>query len=274
MRNKIIVSVIIPFKFQLKFLKEALNSIYRQKDLEKINLEIIIVQEKESALNLKKELSNKFPDLRYFLNENREGPGGSRQTGMKKATGDYILFLDADDILDSMFINILLMKLTKNPKASGVLCLSHAKFEKGFKLKDKIKLYPLMLIRDLSRLISYFFNNQNLFPSAFYLGHFSHMIFRSSLIKDIQFDYRYRRGGEDWDFFVKAMQRGPIKIVLHRLVYFRHSPGSSTYLVISLQNKWRAYHLLTDNLPNSFKKGVFYKLFLFYIKSFGGNYVP
>lgn len=273
MINKITVSVIIPFKFQPEFLKEALSSLHNQKGIENITLEIIIVQEREAALDLKKELDKKFPNICYLLNEDKEGPGGSRQTGMKKATGEYILFLDADDTLDPLFFNKLLKKLLENPQASGILCLSKTKFEKGFRLKDKLKLYPLMFIRDTLRLIAFFFNNQNIFPSAFYLGHFSHMIFRTSLVNDIKFDYQYRRGGEDWDFFVKAMQKGPIKIVPHKLVYFRHSPGSSTYLAISLKNKWRAYFLLANNLPNSFKKGFLYKLFLFYIKSFGKQHV-
>lgn len=268
MINKTTVSIIIPFKFQPKFLKEALSSIHRQKNLEKINLEIIIIYEEEFNLNIKKELSKKFPNIRYCLNESEEGPGGSRQTGLKVASGEFIIFLDSDDILRPLFIIKMLKTLINNPLSSAAICFSLARFEKGFRIKNRIRLYPLMMIRDISLIFAYFFNKGNIFPTSFYLCQISHMMFRVSAIKKLLFDYQYRRGGEDWDFFVKTLSHGSIKVTISRLLLFRYSPRSSTFQPLQLQNKWKSYSLLAKNLPDQFKKGLYYQLFLHYIKFF------
>ncbi|WP_375321592.1 glycosyltransferase family 2 protein [Aliivibrio logei] len=47
----------------------------------------------ESAKVLKPD----FPEVDFYLNENNKGAGGARNTGLKYATGDYVLFADADD---------------------------------------------------------------------------------------------------------------------------------------------------------------------------------
>lgn len=272
--NKTIVSIIIPFKGRLELVREALKSVFNQKNVLLSNIEIILVEDYEQNKNDRKILKKEFPNIKIISNQFEEGPGGGRQSGLKHAKGDYITFLDSDDALEPLFLSKMLKAPSKDTDASGAVCMSKAHFEKGFKPKDRFRLYPLMAIRDISLFIAYFLNKQNIFPNSFYLCQISHMIFRSSVIKKLRFNYQYRRGGEDWDFFVKVLQSGPIKIVPSRALRFRYSPGSSTYQPIQLQNKWRSYSLLAQNLPDSFKKGVYYQLFLYYIKSFGGKNAP
>jgi len=95
MPNEIFFSIIIPTynreEFIFKTLETALNQDYQ-------NFEIIVVDD-ESTDNTEqffKEFHN--PKVHYFRKRNAER-AAARNYGLKKAQGDYITFLDSDDIL-------------------------------------------------------------------------------------------------------------------------------------------------------------------------------
>ena len=160
--------------------------------------------------------------------------------------------------------------LTKD-KAVAVVCLSYSKFEKKYSVKERIKLLPLMWIRDFIFLTSYYFNSTNLFPSAFYLCQISHMMFKKRSIDNIRFNYDFRRGGEDWDFFSRVLERGSIKIILKCLLIFRYTPGSTTDSALNRKFKWSSYLKLAGRLGGKFQNSIFYRLFLVYIRIYGGK---
>lgn len=91
------VSVIIPTFNRAKFLPNAVKSVISQNHG---NMEIIIVDDgsdddTQTVVNtLREECSN----IIYCHNERLKGPSGARNTGIIKASGDYLSFLDSDDI--------------------------------------------------------------------------------------------------------------------------------------------------------------------------------
>jgi glycosyltransferase involved in cell wall biosynthesis len=90
------ISIIIPSYNCGQYIGEAINSILTQtyKDLE------VIVVDDGSEDNTKEALFTYIEKklIRYIFQENR-GPGAARNTGIKVAKGQYITFLDADDVL-------------------------------------------------------------------------------------------------------------------------------------------------------------------------------
>ena len=94
------VSVIIPTYNRFKFLLNAIDSVKNQTYK---NIEIIIVNDKSSE---KEYYTHDFKDCKIIhLEKNSQNifgfacPGGyQRNFGMKQATGNYIAFLDDDDI--------------------------------------------------------------------------------------------------------------------------------------------------------------------------------
>lgn len=267
MTQSIKISVIIPVKSRLPLVKEAINSIYSQ-DYDPDSIEIIVVEEKNYGEEIRFKLKQLFPKIIILENNDKEGPGGSRNTGLLVAKGKYILFLDSDDQLNSNFLKKMANVLENGDSCCGAVCFSKSYFHPDFNFYERIKLYPLMFIRDMSLMSAFLFNKRNLYKTSFYLCQISHMLFKADAVKTLKFNYSYRRGGEDWDFFIQVLSRGLIRILPERLLKFRYSPGSSTDTLLNRQLKWKSYALLANSLPINFKQGIFYKLFLYYISLF------
>ncbi len=104
------VSVIVPVYNAEKYIEKCLDSIVHQTENEKI--EIIIVNDGSSDNSekiIKKYIENNLlkNKIKYFSKEN-EGVAKTRNFGIKKASGEYILFVDADDYIDETTVENLM----------------------------------------------------------------------------------------------------------------------------------------------------------------------
>lgn len=95
------LSVIIPVYNTSKYIEKCLNSILNQT---MNNIEIIIVN--DGSTDNSEEVIQKWIDenknkieIKYFKKENG-GLSDARNFGVKKATGEYLTFVDSDDYLD------------------------------------------------------------------------------------------------------------------------------------------------------------------------------
>ncbi|MBQ6100230.1 MAG: glycosyltransferase family 2 protein [Methanobrevibacter sp.] len=93
------VSVIIPVYNAEKYLEESIDGILNQ-TLD--DLEVLCVDDgsTDRSLEILKEISAKDERVKYFHQENRGG-GAARNVAIPKASGKYIYFMDADDILET-----------------------------------------------------------------------------------------------------------------------------------------------------------------------------
>lgn len=96
------VSIIIPtYGRKVKYLKRAIQSVLKQ-DYE--NVEIIVVDDNKADSEFRKniqEFMEKFSEekrVKYVPNKENMGGALARNEGIKVATGQYISFLDDDDI--------------------------------------------------------------------------------------------------------------------------------------------------------------------------------
>lgn len=120
---KIKVSVIIPFYDNLNFLKRAINSVQSQSFK---NYELIVIYDNpENKENVK--LLQEFAKKRKFkvlINKKNLGAGLSRNKGIRKAKGEFIAFLDSDDIWKKNKLQIQYNYMKKNN-----LLISHTSYD-------------------------------------------------------------------------------------------------------------------------------------------------
>lgn len=97
MSNKPLVSVVVPTYNDSKYIKEAMLSIINQTYS---NLEIVVVDDFSSDNTV--EIIESFNDKRIKIirNDYNRGAAYSRNIGIKNCAGDYISFMDGDDIWD------------------------------------------------------------------------------------------------------------------------------------------------------------------------------
>lgn len=106
------ISVIVPMYNDEKYIKSCLYSIISQsfKDIE-----IIVVNDgsQDSSLYIAQEIANKDKRIK-IINRNNGGRSAARNTGIENSTGEFLLFVDADDELEKDAISKLYMAINKD----------------------------------------------------------------------------------------------------------------------------------------------------------------
>ena len=123
---KPLISVIIPIYNTGDSAVKLLNKLTKQSYE---NLEIICVDDgsKDGSFNLVSEfirqskLKNKNLNM-TILRQKNQGAAGARNLGLKKASGEYVTFIDSDDEVKKTHIEDLLKSLEKEPRNALSVC--------------------------------------------------------------------------------------------------------------------------------------------------------
>lgn len=147
--DKVTVSVIIPFYKNIDWLKEAIESVLSQTFKP---FEIIIIND-GSPEDISDFISKYKFHIKYIQKKN-EGPAKARNLGIERSSGDYIAFLDSDDIWLPEKIETQLKLMIENSSVWSQTSYYTFKNEdklnlRTYELKDTSsyngKIYPLTL---------------------------------------------------------------------------------------------------------------------------------
>lgn len=112
--EQVLLSIIIPcynsFGYMLKNLRYLESSVRN-------GIEIIIVDDcsnDKSYEQLVNYQSHSSLNVKIYQNDLNCGPGVTRNNGLKKATGKYVAFLDADDYFSENYFDVIIPILQKN----------------------------------------------------------------------------------------------------------------------------------------------------------------
>ena len=122
------ISIIVPVYNAEKYIKKCLESLINQTKKE---LEFILIND-GSTDNTEKVIKT-FTDsrIKYYKNPN-QGIGKTRNYGIEKASGKYIVFLDSDDYLEENACELLFQKIEKD-HLDIVICDFYKEWENGNK---------------------------------------------------------------------------------------------------------------------------------------------
>lgn len=116
------ISVVVPVYNGEKYIKRTLDSIFHQTMLP---YEVIMVDDgsvDNSSLVIQEyfDTHKKAITQVKLINQKNQGAGAARNTGIKNSTGNWIAFLDSDDIWDENKIKYTYETIKKHPKAMMV----------------------------------------------------------------------------------------------------------------------------------------------------------
>lgn len=120
-----LASVVIPVHNGERFLSQALQSVLNQ-DYEPV--EVIVVDDgstDRSAL-----IARSFEGLVYVHQPNR-GPAAARNAGIARARGEFVAFLDHDDVMPPAALSVRIGHLLEHPNVGCTLGNMEAFFEPG-----------------------------------------------------------------------------------------------------------------------------------------------
>jgi glycosyltransferase involved in cell wall biosynthesis len=109
------LDIIIPYKNQAKYIVRCLSSITMQNLVS--GCQVILIDdgsdEDQNIDGILKLYSN-IVRIKYYKFKNSRGQSAARNIGLERGTSPYVIFLDADDALDSPFaLNYLLAAITQ-----------------------------------------------------------------------------------------------------------------------------------------------------------------
>lgn len=204
------ISIIVPIYNASKYLKKCLDSLVNQtkKELEFILVNDGSTDDSESIIE-----SYKDDRIKYFKRSNH-GIGKTRNFGISKSTGKYIMFLDSDDYLKTDACEVLYKKIEKE-KLDLVVCDFYR--VNSNVLEEKINDFKNTFLKDNPKLLL----DINLAPW--------NKIYRSDLIKQNEIKFIEDLKYEDAPFVALALLKSKkIGKVNKALVYYTVHDKSET----------------------------------------------
>ncbi|SCM74129.1 glycosyltransferase [Desulfovibrio sp. 86] len=114
-----LVSVIIPTYNYAQFLPEAVHSVLRQR-ADNLDVEIIVVD--DGSTDNTQDVARQMQRDIVYVRQQKSGVSTARNTGIQKARGDFVVFLDADDVLMEEVLSTHLDMFAKHPHLDMSLC--------------------------------------------------------------------------------------------------------------------------------------------------------
>ena len=249
------ISVIIPIYNCEKYIKECLSSLIEQTFK---NFEIICINDGSTDNTLKILKEFKKLDNRIFIfNQNNTGPGIARNVGMNKSKGEYLIFLDSDDIFKKTMLEELYIKIKEND-SDVVVCNSQ-----NFEIKKKRKKFYEKNYLTNDEIIK-----QKTFSSLDIKKDFFNLfiwwpwdkIFKKKYIKNLGIEYQNLKSSEDL-FFVASTVIAAKKISYLDKILINHRIGIKNSVSNSRQKSWDNFYYALKGLKKFIKEKGLYKRF-------------
>jgi glycosyltransferase involved in cell wall biosynthesis len=214
-----LISVIIPVYNGKQFLSEAVKSILQQKYNP---LEIIIVDDGSTDGTIKSQ--NSFGKQVKHIYQDNKGPAAARNTGLAIAKGEFITFLDSDDVWPPNKLNTQINYLLQNPDLEVII--GHTKnFNSEITNTNKI------------------FTEKDSFISV-QLGS---ALFRKSAFEKVGTFDEELKFSEDHDWFLRAREK-EIKILVLEDITLYHRRHSNNMTEGANQDTYKLTAILKKSL--------------------------
>lgn len=218
------ISVIMPVFNDEEYIEESLNSILNQ-TLKEVEVICINDGSTDNSLDIIESFDTKFYKL-TIINQQNLGSGVARNNGMKIAQGDYIAFLDADDIfVDSTALEEMYELAIKNNADMVSANL------KGITVKGEIVNNEVLTRFSEEKIIS---PQDYEIPFSYYKN-----IFKRSFLNENNITFPDLRRGQDPVFLAEILTKvDQIPVTPINLYGFRYSPIGGLNKIDTFEKKF------------------------------------
>lgn len=213
------VSVVIPCYNCENFINKTVNSILNQTVLPK---EIILIDDNSSDNTLKaiQELENSNKIVKVFNFIENKGPSFTRNYGVDKSKGEYILFMDSDDIASPYLIEKSLQKLSNlNKQDKNKWVLSYTSYIQIDEYDNIISTIIKGIQVEPEEILGYEFLRNIIITTSGVIIHKN--IFYEAARFNEELSY-----SEDWDLWLRVARLGGFSYVDEPLIKIRRREGS------------------------------------------------
>ena len=228
-----VISVIIPFYNDKEYIEQSVNAVLNQTFP---NYEILIIDDGSKdveSLQKLKEVSKKDNRIKIFHKEN-EGLSATRDYGAKKADSrtKYLMFADADDLMEKTFLECAYWALETNQEAAWVYSDSVGFGEQEYTWNKWFNSEKMKEVNDLVSMA---------------------MIRKEAFEAVNGYELREKAVNEDWNLWLKLIAKGyyPVHISAYLEWYRRKATGELSQANL---NKERAREIIKQTASTITKK--------------------
>lgn len=209
------ISIIIPIYNAEKYLEECLMSI-RQQSYSKFEVICVDDGSKDKSAEIVKEFECRDARFKLYQQANA-GVSAARNLGLSYATGEYVCFIDADDVVDANYLGTL---YDLADDGSFAVCSYTRRIDRLGKGGDGVKKYTA---RDfIEKIIYESIEHPNIWM----------MLFKNSIIQTQHLDFYVGCvRNEDTEFYLKyLMYEDKVKSTVYKGYYYRVNESSAMHV--------------------------------------------
>ena len=213
-----LVSIVVPFYNVELYIEQCLTSLIEQTYK---NIEILCIDDcgQDNSVEIVKKYAKEDSRVKLIRHKKNKGLGGARNTGLKKANGEYILFIDSDDWVETNCVYEVVSKMNstrvnsvwfkadfwmdeQNCKKPMEFCSYYMNMKEGYLLLDgnNIASFPLMTCNKA---------------------------YRTDFLKKNKLGWREKVIYEDVEFYWHMFTKSPIIYIIDKHLYYYRQRATS-----------------------------------------------
>ena len=214
------------------FIEQSIRSVL---DQDYSNIELIVVD--DGSTDGTPEAAEQFGSRVWVIRQNNSGPAAARNRGIAAARGEFIAFLDADDVWLPGKVSMQVQYLQNHPKVGvvfGGFCRWYSQSDGTFLMPPT----PIDLDAPLNIIVKYsgWIYTTLLFDNVIHI--ITAMVHRSVVETVGSFDESLRTG-EDYDFWLRVSRQFRAAEFDRTLAYYRIHTASTTRVPRKENNEYK-----------------------------------
>ena len=239
-------SIIIPAYNAANYIVRCLDSLKKQT---MSDFEVVIVDDgsSDNTLTVLKNYSDAQPQMLFQIHhQENEGAGPTRNKALKLAKGDYIVFLDSDDYLDSDYLERVNEKIVSEQADVVFVDLVREKPDGEVIRKERMSSFSHL---SKERLIRWQMTGKMPWGGV-------RKVVRRRIISDNNLEYAPIKVGEESIFSFRVLEEARVICFQPKAIYHYIDTGESLTSKDTLSNSAAVFQFVLDSLMSS---GKYYK---------------